>query len=189
MKRYSVTIIFTAFFIGYFSTIQASDKASSTEVRTLLLLKLLYLNSNFEFAKIDSFVIAVTGDYLDVRALNEMENVFNAFKKHSKNFRVCGKPIKIIKQNIHSFKYHNFKDCNSMFIVSGEQIDLSKILEYTSKTKIISMAFNPDYIVHGVSLGIRIGEDSSPEILINLAQLKDEGGRFDADILQLAKIY
>jgi hypothetical protein len=69
----------------------------------------------------------------------------------------------------------------------GSSSNVEKALEYTHSNKILSATGNPDLVEEGISLGLGIGEDEKPKILLNLNNSVNEGVDWNPAILKIAR--
>ena len=72
-----------------------------------------------------------------------------------------------------------------LFIADESQ--LKAALDYASANHVMSVTSKPDWVLGGVALGLAIGENGKPKILVNMEASKNEGLDWKADILKVAK--
>ena len=73
-------------------------------------------------------------------------------------------------------------------ICIGADADVAEITAYTRKNEVMSVTIVPDMVDKGVSLGVGIGEDNKPKIMVNLVASKEEGLEWNTAILKSAKV-
>ncbi len=61
------------------------------------------------------------------------------------------------------------------------------VTEYTRREKVASITCAPQAVSAGVSLGVGVGDDGKPEVLLNMAASKAEGLNWNPAILKVAK--
>jgi len=64
---------------------------------------------------------------------------------------------------------------------------VSTVMEYTRREKVASVTCLQQAVSSGISLGVGIGDDGKPEVLINMAASKAEGLNWNLAILKVAK--
>jgi hypothetical protein len=69
----------------------------------------------------------------------------------------------------------------------GEKADVKAAVGYAKTRKILSAAADPARVVEGVSLGVGVGADGKPKIVLNLSSSSEEDLEWNPAILKLAK--
>jgi len=72
-----------------------------------------------------------------------------------------------------------------LFVGSNSQLDAA--IQYTREQKILSVTHVPDMVAQGVTLGLGVGSDGKPRILINLSSSSEEDLNWNADIMKVAQ--
>ena len=67
--------------------------------------------------------------------------------------------------------------------------NLRRILNYTRTNKVLSMTGSPPLVPQGATLGVGIGGDGKPKILVNLSSSKEEGADWNPAILKTAVVF
>ena len=68
--------------------------------------------------------------------------------------------------------------------------DVSKaatVTEYTRREKVVSVTNSPQAVDAGIALGVGVGDDGKPVVLLNMAASKAEGLNWNPAILKVAK--
>lgn len=73
-------------------------------------------------------------------------------------------------------------------ICIGADVDVGEVTDYTRKNEVMSITVIPDMVEDGVSLGVGVGDDNKPKIVLNLAASKSEGLEWNTAIMKSAKI-
>jgi hypothetical protein len=69
----------------------------------------------------------------------------------------------------------------------GEKADVKAAVGYSQNRKIMSAAADPARVTEGVSLGVGVGTDGKPKIVLNLSSSSEEDLDWNPAILKLAK--
>lgn len=69
-----------------------------------------------------------------------------------------------------------------------DETKINETINYTRKEHVLSVTNKPELVKQGISLGIGIGDDGKPTILINIAASKKEGLKWNPAILKMATI-
>jgi len=69
----------------------------------------------------------------------------------------------------------------------GSPSKLESALEYTRGQKILSATNIPDLVPKGVTLGLAVGDDGKPRIVINLTSSSEENLNWNAAIMKVAQ--
>ena len=69
----------------------------------------------------------------------------------------------------------------------GNASHVNNAMEYTRSNKILSITGIPELVEKGVTLGIGVGEDGKPKIILNLSSTLQEGLEWNPAILKFAK--
>ena len=64
---------------------------------------------------------------------------------------------------------------------------LSETIEYTRREKVLSVTNIPELVAKGISLGVGVGDNGKPEILLNMSSSVKEGLDWDPAILKIIK--
>jgi hypothetical protein len=72
-------------------------------------------------------------------------------------------------------------------LVIGGSAALKEALAFTRSRKVLSATAVPEWVAEGVTLGVGIGNDGKPKVLLNLSSTVDEGLDWNPAILKLAK--
>ncbi|PWB75292.1 hypothetical protein C3F09_02725 [candidate division GN15 bacterium] len=63
----------------------------------------------------------------------------------------------------------------------------SMVTEYTRREKVASVTCAPKAVEAGIALGVGVGDDGKPEVLLNMAASKAEGLNWNPAILKVAR--
>ena len=74
---------------------------------------------------------------------------------------------------------------NILFV--GEQSLLEPAIQYAQEQQVLTVTQIPDLVSRGVALGIGVGDDAKPKIIINLNSSKQHGLDWNATIMKIAK--
>lgn len=69
----------------------------------------------------------------------------------------------------------------------GDASKAQEAIQYTRSNKILSTTGQPNLVTDGVTLGIGVGEDGKPKILLNLTSSVEEGLDWNPAIMKVAK--
>lgn len=69
----------------------------------------------------------------------------------------------------------------------GNASKLESAIKYTRSNKILSIAGNSDLNSKGVTMGIGVGNDDKPTVILNLSASKEEGLKWNPAIMKIAK--
>jgi hypothetical protein len=69
----------------------------------------------------------------------------------------------------------------------GDASKSQEAMQYTRANKILSTTGKPDLVQEGITLGIGVGEDGKPKILLNLTSSVEEGLDWNPAIMKVAK--
>lgn len=69
----------------------------------------------------------------------------------------------------------------------GDQSKTADAIKYTRAKKILSVSGIPDLVNSGITLGIGLGDDGKPSILLNIESSKEENLVWNPAILKIAK--
>ncbi len=69
----------------------------------------------------------------------------------------------------------------------GDRTNIKAVLEYTHTNKVLSATGIPDLVEKGVALGVGIGEDDKPKVLLNLTGSAEEGLNWNPAVIKIAK--
>jgi hypothetical protein len=69
----------------------------------------------------------------------------------------------------------------------GDRADVKAAVAYTQSRKILSATADPARVVDGVSLGVGVGADGRPRIVLNLSSSSEEDLDWNPAILKLAR--
>ncbi len=72
-------------------------------------------------------------------------------------------------------------------IVCGASGKVGAVSSYAKKNKILSVTNIPSIMQKGISLGIGVGDDNKPKIMLNLTQSSDEGIDWNPAIMKVAE--
>jgi hypothetical protein len=72
-----------------------------------------------------------------------------------------------------------------LFVGAGAKPE--EAIAYSRSQKILSVTANPEWIARGVSLGVGVGNDGKPKVLLNLTATAEENGDWNPAIMKLAK--
>ena len=61
------------------------------------------------------------------------------------------------------------------------------VTEYTRREKVASVTSSPQAVEAGISLGVGVGDDGKPEVLLNVAASTAEGLNWNPAVLKMAK--
>lgn len=73
-------------------------------------------------------------------------------------------------------------------ICIGANVNIDDVKKYTRENEVMSITILPDMVDEGVSLGVGVGEDNKPKILLNLSASKEEGLEWNTAIMKSAKV-
>ena len=74
---------------------------------------------------------------------------------------------------------------NILYIGTADAV--AGALVYTHEKKIMSITSIPELIQKGITLGLELGDDGKPKILLNLSSSKEEGLDWNPAIMKIAK--
>lgn len=80
------------------------------------------------------------------------------------------------------------QEIDVFYLAPGTSKHLAAFLRISREYQIITMTGVPEYVAKGVAVGLDLGDDNKPRILINLTSAKLEGVVFDANLLRLATL-
>ena len=69
----------------------------------------------------------------------------------------------------------------------GDSSKIEDAVKYTRSKQILSVSGIPDLVNNGITLGIGIGDDDKPSVLLNMASSKEEKLVWNPAILKIAK--
>jgi len=69
----------------------------------------------------------------------------------------------------------------------GDASKLTETTAYTKTNKILSITNQPDLVTEGVTLGVGVGSDNKPKILLNLTSTTEEGISWNPAIMKVAR--
>jgi hypothetical protein len=69
----------------------------------------------------------------------------------------------------------------------GSTVGLENAIAYSRSQKILSVTANPEWVAKGVTLGVGVGNDGKPKILLNLSSSAEENLDWNPAILKIAK--
>lgn len=69
----------------------------------------------------------------------------------------------------------------------GDASKLADGIAYTQSNKILSITSKPDLVSKGSTLGVGVGEDGKPKILLNLTSSNEEGINWNPAIMKVAQ--
>ena len=69
----------------------------------------------------------------------------------------------------------------------GDAAKVADVTAYTQSNKVFSATNNPELAAKGISLGIGIGGDGKPEVVLNVTSSKAEGLDWNPAIMKIAK--
>lgn len=72
-------------------------------------------------------------------------------------------------------------------IVCGSAGKAGAVSSYAKKNKVLSVTNIPSVLSKGISLGIGVGDDNKPKILLNLTQSSEEGIDWNPAIMKVAE--
>ncbi len=164
MKKTIITLVFVLITICNYDGF--AQKESSASVAAALTLKLVGFNSKLS----GGIKIYVVGN--DALA-NEMK-------------KGIGKPIG--KATLESVDGGNdIPSGKYQVIVCGSTAKVSAVSKYAKSNKILSITNIPSLLSKGISLGIGVGDDNKPKIMLNLTQSNEEGIDWNPAIMKVAE--
>jgi len=69
----------------------------------------------------------------------------------------------------------------------GNQVNLDKALAYSRARKILTVTGLPDLVDRGVTLGIGVGNDGKPKVILNLMSTVEENVSWNPAIMKIAR--
>ena len=72
-------------------------------------------------------------------------------------------------------------------IIIDDESKLDEITAYSRANSVMTFTNNPDLVAKGVSLGVGVGDDKKPKIMINLTATNEENLNFNAAIMKVAQ--
>ena len=72
-----------------------------------------------------------------------------------------------------------------LFVGDASAVDAA--LEYSRAQKVLTVTHDPSLVADGVTLGIGVGGDGKPKIVINLTSSNEENLDWNADIMKVAR--
>jgi hypothetical protein len=72
-----------------------------------------------------------------------------------------------------------------LFVGGGARPE--EAIAYSRSQKILSVTANPEWIARGVNLGVGVGNDGKPKVLLNLTATAEENCDWNPAIMKLAK--
>ncbi len=69
----------------------------------------------------------------------------------------------------------------------GDASKVDEAINYTRSKQILSISGIPDLVNNGITLGIGIGDDGKPSVLLNMSSSKEENLVWNPAILKIAK--
>ena len=190
LLQYCFTIIISIYLSGIWTVGKAQIYGQNHHSKLLLLFKLISLNNKINSSYPDTLRIAILQDEdMADSTITEIELTKIAFSEfrqanliQRKHFKVFSLPGESLLQLSNDFP-------QILLINSESDSNLNNILQFCSSNSILSFTFDSTFVSRGVSVGLCSDHKDHIKILINWDQLNAEGGGFDAQILQLAKIY
>jgi len=69
----------------------------------------------------------------------------------------------------------------------GQTANTDVAIEYARSNNILSVTNDPELVTKGVTLGVGVGNDGKPKIMINLSSSDEENLNWNADIMKVAR--
>jgi hypothetical protein len=69
----------------------------------------------------------------------------------------------------------------------GSAAKLQETVSYTRTQKILSVTAQPELVQRGVTLGVGIGNDGKPKVLLNLSSTVEENLSWNPAVMKIAK--
>jgi hypothetical protein len=71
----------------------------------------------------------------------------------------------------------------------GREADPVEAVAYSRSHKILSVTATPEWIARGVNLGVGVGNDGKPKVLLNLTATAEENCDWNPAIMKIAKTF
>ena len=72
-------------------------------------------------------------------------------------------------------------------LFTTDKSKVNAVLDYARANKVMSVTSIPDLVDKGIALGVGIGDDDKPKILLNLTGSGDEGLNWNPAVIKIAK--
>ena len=69
----------------------------------------------------------------------------------------------------------------------GDTSRLKEVIRYSRSNKILSTTGDPDLVKEGITLGVGVGDDAKPKILLNLTSSVEEGLDWNPAIMKIVQ--
>jgi len=183
-------IIISVYLSGTSAVIKAQIPEQALSSKYILLFKLVSMNNNMDSSGLDTLRIGVLRDENSPdSSISEIELSRIASAEFEHNKFIQTRNLNIFSLSLDSLLKLSNDIPQVLLINSVLEPNLDKILQYCRLNSILSFTFDSTFVSRGVSVGLCSDNKNHIKILINWEQLNAEGGGFDAQILQLAKIY
>jgi hypothetical protein len=188
VRKSFIKYIFFIFFIQLWSDelicAQVADSLLNTKVKTLL--KLLSVVSRENFQKIDTFHVAILGDFSDSTNYADVKSVFNIFGQTRAELQLNTFHFVFYLDDYHSYHQKVKPIWDAVMLVDVDSVSTREILDYCNMEKIISVTLNPNQMSSGFAIGVEVDREFQPRILLNVGQLKNAGYFFETEVLQIS---
>lgn len=161
-------------------------------VQTLLLVKLLAYDQKLAARTPKAVTVVVLyrdGDKESEAARREMVSALEAVAAKD---QVAGLPLRVgaaaYKNGPTLEAQLTAAEASAVYLAAGLEGDLATILAVTRKRAVISVCATEEGVKQGVSVGLLLGAEGKPSLLINLPSSRAEGAKLDAALLRIARI-
>lgn len=129
----------------------------------------------------ENIELCILHDKIDERiALSLMDKLYDSYPK--------GINKHLLK--LTNTTYSTIEKCQSsqlIFLLSSNEKNIDKAVQYTHKHRAISMSYDPLYLEHGVQVSLFLGRKVTPYLNIN--ELRKNGIDMDNLLIRISKIY
>ena len=161
------------------------------ELQVPLILKILTYDRNFgsrSKSELRVGIVFVPGDPVSLKAKNEIAGVFRGFNdKTVRNVAIRHTEVEYtsdsqIEEVVRANRFNIF------YVAPGNSGNIETLLRISHARQIITTTGVPAYVDKGIAVGVGVGVEDTPRVLINLPSAKAEGSEFDASLLRIAKV-
>lgn len=142
--------------------------------------RMVLMSSQKELIK-ENIELCIVNDTIDERiALSLTDKLHNAYPN--------GINKKLLK--VTNTTYSTIERCQSsqlLFLLSSNEQNIKKALQYSRKKTAISMSYDPLYLTNGVETSLFLGRKVTP--YLNLNELHKNGIEIDNLLIRISKIY
>jgi hypothetical protein len=182
--KYTLIIFFIQFWSDGLICAQVPDSSLITKAKTLL--KLLSVVSRENFQKIDTFHVAILGDFSDSTNYADAKFTFNIFRQTRAKLQLHTFHFVFHLDDYHRYHQKTKPTWDAVLLVDVDSVSTRGILDYCDMEKIISITLNPDQMLLGYAIGVDVDREFQPRILLNVGLLKNAGYFFETEVLQIS---